>query len=155
MCWLSSTPAASPKCPPLSYPRALCTPAAPMGSYRSPRVTPVRYRGALSPRFAAAVAGGPLSLRLGIRRQQILLQPGLHFAPPQPLVLGLSDPVPFVRKDDELAGHTLPLQCGEHRDTFRIGYPIIQLAVDHQRRRHEMAGEQVRRESPVLRGHCG
>src|SRR5206468_3459800 len=98
-------------------------------------------------------AGACLTRAHGGRTAKILRQPRLHLTPPQPLILGLEDPVAFVGEDHQPTRYTAPLERGEHREVLRIWNPEVQLTAGDERRRLEILYVQVWREYPVLRLH--
>ena len=73
-----------------------------------------------------------------------LIHPIVHRFVPQPRILRLEDPMTFVGEIQELRRNLQSLQRREELKSFTYVEPIIILAVNHQRRRFEFVGEQVR-----------
>src|SRR2546423_3396660 len=105
-----------------------------------------------SQRACAPLITGPRSVALALRIQ-VLPEPAERLAPPQPLILRLADPMPFIREIDQPTGNTLPLQRRQKRQPLRVGHAIIQLADNNEVRSVEIRGEKVRRPATVNRVH--
>ena len=73
-----------------------------------------------------------------------LIHPIVHGFVPQPRILRLEHPMTFVREIQHLGRNPQSLQRREELKSFAHVESIIILAVNHQRRRFEFVGEQVR-----------
>ena len=73
-----------------------------------------------------------------------LIHPIVYRFVPQPRILRLKHPMAFVGEIQELRRNLQSLQSREELKSFAHVEPIIILAVNHQRRRFEFVGEQVR-----------
>src|SRR5215468_10408098 len=73
-----------------------------------------------------------------------LINPVVHRFVPKPRVLRLKHPMAFIREIQHPRRNPQSLQSREELKSFAHVEPIIELAVNHERRRFEFVGEQVR-----------
>src|SRR6516162_3320804 len=78
-----------------------------------------------------------------------LINPVVHRFVPKPRVLRLKHPMAFIREIQHLRRNPQSLQSREELKSFAHVEPIIELAVNHERRRFEFVGEQMRGKFPV------
>src|SRR5262245_65749884 len=96
---------------------------------------------AISPRTTTA---RPFRPRASLRsRRAVLLQPGEHLLVPELTVLRLEHPVALVREVDEPRGDLLSLQGGEQLVSLTDRAAEIEVVLDHEHWRLELA--EVRR----------
>src|SRR5439155_19935981 len=83
--------------------------------------------------------------KLGRLWFQVLVEPSKDGLMPQPAVLRLQHPVPYVRKIEQFGGHAAALERGEDLERLAVRHTIVQVALDNQHRRIQLLDEVRRR----------
>lgn len=131
---MENSDGASAEPAPNAYPTSIETPTVKIPNRQSPLIWKLDFEVCLG-------FGG---WTLGFLRLAPLIHPVVYRFVPKPRILRFKHPMPFIREIQHLGRNPQSLQRREELKSFAHIEPIIVLAVDHQRRRFEFVGEQVR-----------